>query len=494
MKLISHLFTSRKIALGAVSLLSLTSIATAEPLADANPFERSAFGNDWGILSSDIFGGADVLFGLSPATRTFFLTDTQESSKKASYSIVQDASKNEEPSGIAGFLGSPFARGGGAVSPAALSAIKQFDGGTGANVDPAVGTSTSWGVSSAWRPDGVPTSTDDVLFDNAFRDPLQNVQLGGANRVANSITLSLTTDQTWSLGASSGIGNATLAITTGNITRTSTTNNSLNTIGAVSGTGIGTGVMTLSTPAAGFTFTNLDTTGDLQINAIISGATKTVTIAGPGTTIFSAANTYTGGTTINSGTLNLAAEDTLGSTSNVTVNTGGTLLFSNAGTTDRINDAAEMTLNGGTFNTAGLSEHGANANDAGIGALTLMSSSIIDMGNLSSILAFADSATETWTGTLSIYNWSGTPITGDGTDQLYFGDNALGLTPIQLTQISFYSDAGNTFIGTGAWGTDLDGEVVPVPEPGTWAGAALALLAIGFTQRRRFRSLLAQRA
>jgi hypothetical protein len=40
----------------------------------------------------------------------------------------------------------------------------------------------------------------------------------------------------------------------------------------------------------------------------------------------------------------------------------------------------------------------------------------------------------------------------------------------------------------------MDGEVVPVPEPSTWLGAALALGAIGFTQRRRLRDLLARRA
>ena len=54
---------------------------------------------------------------------------------------------------------------------------------------------------------------------------------------------------------------------------------------------------------------------------------------------------------------------------------------------------------------------------AGIGALTLSASSIINMGSGSSIIAFAGSSAQTWTGTLSIYNWSGTPVTGGGTDQ-----------------------------------------------------------------------------
>jgi hypothetical protein len=87
-----------------------------------------------------------------------------------------------------------------------------------------------------------------------------------------------------------------------------------------------------------------------------------------------------------------------------------------------------MTLNGGTFNTSGLSEHelsGATVTP-GIGALTLSSSSIIDLGSGASILAFANSSAQTWTGTLSIYNWSGISVAGKGTDQLYFGTDSTG--------------------------------------------------------------------
>jgi hypothetical protein len=156
---------------------------------------------------------------------------------------------------------------------------------------------------------------------------------------------------------------------------------------------------------------------------------------------------------------------------------------------DRIKDTATMSLNGGTFNTGGLSEHGAASNNtAGIGAVTLQNSSIIDLGNGASILAFANSSAQTWAGSLSIYNWSGIPTTGNGTDQIYFGSDITGLTPTQLSQITFFSDSGTTFLGVGAWGLDLDGEVVPiaVPEVSTWIGGALALLVVGYTQRRRF--------
>jgi autotransporter-associated beta strand protein len=205
----------------------------------------------------------------------------------------------------------------------------------------------------------------------------------------------------------------------------------------------------------------------------------------------SGASSYTGATTVSGGILsvdnNNATSARLAGTTLVTVNAGGTLLLSQSGgtgSTDRINDSATMTLNGGTFNTGGLSEHGASNNTAGIGALTLQSTSVIDMGNVASIAAFANSKLSTWTGTLNIYNWSGTPSTGGGTDQLYFGSDTTGLTAAQLLNIQFYS--GN---GTGAYGAGAlilaNGEVAPVPEPSTYIVGILALSVLGYHQHRR---------
>ena len=144
-----------------------------------------------------------------------------------------------------------------------------------------------------------------------------------------------------------------------------------------------------------------------------------------------------------------------------------------------------MTLNGGTFNTAGLSEHELSGVTVtpGIGALTLSSNSIIDLGAGASILAFANSSAQTWSGTLSIYNWSGNPLVGKGTDQLYFGTDSTGLTATQLTQIAFYSDSGTNFLGSAGFMSGLDGEIGPVPA--TWFGAALGAGAIAWFRRHR---------
>jgi autotransporter-associated beta strand protein len=238
----------------------------------------------------------------------------------------------------------------------------------------------------------------------------------------------------------------------------------------------------------------VNNTSGLVINGSVAG-TIGLTKSGTGTLTLGGTNTYTGATTINAGALNAEAAGALGATSSIVVNAGGTLLLSQSGsaTNDRINNSSTMTLNGGTFNTGGLSEHGLSGVTVtpGIGALTLSSSSIIDLGAGASVLAFANSSAQAWVGSLSIYNWSGTPVVGQGIDQIYFGTDATGLTADQLSQIAFYSDTGATFLGSGGFAFGADGELVPVPEPATWVTAALVLCALAFTHRRRMRNLRA---
>ncbi|MBE7158363.1 MAG: autotransporter-associated beta strand repeat-containing protein [Rhodospirillales bacterium] len=248
--------------------------------------------------------------------------------------------------------------------------------------------------------------------------------------------------------------------------------------------------------------TNVGTIG-LAAN---SGETKTVTgmitdlttgsnsvqKSGVGTVRLTNANTFTGTTTVTAGTLQLDATGSLGGgqtthTSAIAVNNGGTLLF--GGTTavlDRIHNATPLALNGGTLNTAGFSEHGTANNSAGIGALTLQATSTIDLANGASILAFANSANATWTNgaKLNIYNWSG-DLAGAGTDQVFFGSDATGLTAAQLMNIEFFSDAGTTDLGFGQ--ILATGEIVPVPEPATWFAGFLMLGSGAYSLRRRLR-------
>ena len=356
-------------------------------------------------------------------------------------------------------------------------------------------TSTAWNTGSNWTPfGGTPGGAPPVAGDVAWFKVVAGVSPSLATPVSIAgLYFSSTGSSGYSI-VETATGAFTLTGSATDVSGAEISNATAVAIGAnnTSGTNSIAVPITLA-PSLGTTSTIFQAGGGtLNISGAISdgGGGIGISKTGGGTLTLSGASTYTGATTVNDGTLGLDNNNTttarLAGTSNITVNSGGTLLLAQSGGTpsnDRINDGATMTLNGGTFNTGGLSEHGASNNAAGIGALTLQSSSIIDMGSGASIIAFADSHLASWSGTLSIYNWTGTPVTGSGTDQLYFGTDATGLTTTQVGEITFYSDSGTTSLG-GA--TILaDGEVVVAPEPSTWLAATLALGAFGYTLRKR---------
>jgi len=145
-----------------------------------------------------------------------------------------------------------------------------------------------------------------------------------------------------------------------------------------------------------------DVTGDADTDLAIPGVVNDypnltgmpVVKAGDGTVTLSGANTYLGDTTVGAGTLALGANGTLHTNSHVVLN-GGTLAM-------------------GAFSNA-------------LGTLALGTNSLIDLG--SGQLAFADSSSNAWTGTLTL---TGTM----GPQALRFGTDSTGLTGGQLQSIT----------------------------------------------------------
>lgn len=204
----------------------------------------------------------------------------------------------------------------------------------------------------------------------------------------------------------------------------------------------------------------------LDISTVITG-TKSLAKTGSGTLILGANNTYTGSTTVKSGTLKANATNALGATSAINVQ-GGSLLVA---ASESLNDKANIVMGNAKLELSGkdITEH--------VGALTLTGNSVIDVRELqgsNNALHFASSfMKQGWAKntSLSIWNWD-----FSGTNHIYFGTDSQGLSDAQLQQISFYSDFGNSFIGNAF--ISHTGEITTVPETQTIVVAIILLLGL----------------
>ena len=155
-----------------------------------------------------------------------------------------------------------------------------------------------------------------------------------------------------------------------------------------------------------------------------SVAGSNIIIDGQSTVFLSGANTYTGTTTVNRGTLQLAASDRIPNGSKLILGDGST------GTVP-------------TFASGGFSDT--------LGTLAIgFDGGAIDFGAAASTLHFADSNAQSWNGPVTINNWTG------GSDHLFFGTSSAALTVAQLSDISFGGHNAGAKIST-------TGEVFPLP-------------------------------
>ena len=276
---------------------------------------------------------------------------------------------------------------------------------------------------------------------------------GGTNIALGNLTVS-------GGSALSDTGAVTLSNAAGAVLHIATSE----TIGTLSGGGASGGNISIASGQ----LLAINQNSSTSFNGTISGAGG-VSIAGNSTLTLGAANTFTGTTAIQTGTLAAAASGALGSTANIVVTSGGSLLVT---ANETIGNASTMNLAGGRLLFSG------NVTET-LGALTLSANSTIDLGENSVELSFA-SLVGLLNYTLNIYNWSGntqwSPSPGGGQDQVYIRSS---LSESELQKISFYSSG----IGTDSFIANAfqlgNYEIIAVPEPETWI-AGLALLSLVF--------------
>jgi autotransporter-associated beta strand protein len=205
---------------------------------------------------------------------------------------------------------------------------------------------------------------------------------------------------------------------------------------------VGTGAVTASNATLSF-----DVANNLTVaNAISQGASAANIIqAGTGTTLLSAANSYTGTTTINAGTLQVGNVGALGSgASSASGATNGTVTLGAAGTLD---------LNGMGSSTSGVI----------VGALGGTTGSII-----------TNSATST-TGFLEVGNKSNSSSTYSGTISGNVGLITNGSGTLTLNGSAGNTYTGGTILNTGSTLAITADKELPSTSGVTWNGGTLQL-------------------
>jgi autotransporter-associated beta strand protein len=222
---------------------------------------------------------------------------------------------------------------------------------------------------------------------------------------------------------------------------------------------------------------NIDVNGNTvtYANGIGNGGSGSLTVASTssgGSLTLAGVNTFTGSTTV-TGTLILTGS--LTTTRSVAINGG----VADLNAPDALNQSAHLTLAAGTL--AAL----ANETEA-LGDLTLgAGASTLSLGATGTVIDFADSGLDTWSGALAIAGWNGngTDLSGGGSDQVIFAND--NLSGSQLRDITFVNPTidGVAKVGSYTAAQLPSGEIVAaaaVPEPGAWgmmiAGAGMLLV------------------
>jgi autotransporter-associated beta strand protein len=193
--------------------------------------------------------------------------------------------------------------------------------------------------------------------------------------------------------------------------------------------------------------------------------------------ILSGTSTYTGRTTVASGTLEVSGS--LHGTAEIEVQSGATFRL---GGSDVINNSATVTLAGGTLRTSGFSE--GSATSLGLGTFRLTASSTLDFGSSNTSQLLFSGFDPLVAGTLSIFNWDGAASGPSDADRfMLLGNNVARLSFESAFAGRLAFDGFNTF-STVQYDTYFE-VVAAVPEPSSLMLGTIAVGLLGFRRRRK---------
>jgi autotransporter-associated beta strand protein len=264
----------------------------------------------------------------------------------------------------------------GSLTVGGTTTITDATNGRYSEIDVYGGTFTSNDTAGAGiKIGGFDKATSDDLFVNGGTVNTNKISFGDSTQTAGTDVMHLNGGALY-VGTGGMVKGETSGSTTNLITLSGGTLGALgnwtSSLAMVLGGTSGSAATTIQTGTSSGTAHNISLSGVLST---ASGTTAGLKEAGTGTLTLSGANTFTGGVTINSGTVSVATGGTLGSTSDaVTVNTGGTLSLGINQTVGTVTFGGGTISGTGTLTGSSYKSTGGggtvNVNLAGSGAFT----------------------------------------------------------------------------------------------------------------------------
>lgn len=324
--------------------------------------------------------------------------------------------------------------------------------------------------------------------------------LGGANLFTGGVTINAGTLIAGSTTALGPAANATLTFGSGSTGKFQLNGNNTTVIDLNTNATVGTPIIESGSGTAGTDILTVNTANtDNYAGVLQNGSTRLLglTKSGAGTLTLSGTNTYTGATTVSGGTLFINGDNSA-ATGAFAVNGAGTVLGGIGTIGGKVTVAGGATPGSGAVLLGGSGVNDANkfgtltVSNTSTGAITLNSGSVIELA-LGGTSTTHSTIAHTGTGTISFASNQVFTFLDFGATTITY-DNIITGTGLSTLDTSGWSISNTAWVGTFALDAsgNIDLNLTAVPEPSTWVAAALAFAVVCYSQRRRFKRLLAR--